>query len=45
MGDKTTERQITRFADDVIIIKDIFHNVEGKIEKQKLVLLYPDKYT
>ena len=44
MGDKTAERQITHFADGVIILKDSFHSVAGTIEKQKLVLLYSDQY-
>ncbi len=44
MGDKTAERQITFFADGVVILKDSFHNVAETIEKQKLILLFPNKY-
>jgi hypothetical protein len=44
MGDKMAERKITHLVDGVIILKDSFHSVAGTIEKQKLVLLYPDQY-
>ena len=44
MGDMTAERQITFFADGVVILRDSFHNVTETIEKQKLILLFPSKY-
>jgi hypothetical protein len=44
MGDKLAERQITHLGDGALILKDSFNNVAGKIEKQKLVNLYPDQY-
>jgi hypothetical protein len=43
MGDKAAERQITRVAEDTIILTDIFHTGKGKVEKQKRVQLYPDR--
>jgi hypothetical protein len=43
MGDNEAERLITRVAEDTIIITDIFHTGKGKVEKQKLVQLYPDR--
>jgi hypothetical protein len=43
MGDKMVERQITHLADGVLILKDSFNGVTGKIEKLKLVHLYPDQ--
>jgi hypothetical protein len=44
MGDQTAERQITRLSDGVIILKDSFKTATGKIEKQKLVHMYPDQF-
>ena len=44
MGDKTAERQINHFSDGVIILKDSFQSPAGTIEKQKLVLLYPNQH-
>jgi hypothetical protein len=43
MGDEAAERQITCVAEDTIILTDIFHTGKGKVEKQKLVQLYPDR--
>jgi hypothetical protein len=45
MGDKNAERQVTRVADGVLVLKDTFHTAAGTVEKQKLVQLYPDKHT
>lgn len=44
MGNKTAKRQITHVSDGAIILKDSFNTAEGTIEKQKLVLLYPDQF-
>ena len=44
MGDKTTERQIMRLADGAVILKDTFHGTSDKIEKLKIVHIYPDQY-
>jgi hypothetical protein len=43
MGENAAERQITRLTDTTIILTDIFHTRNGRIEKQKLVQLYPDR--
>jgi len=43
MGNKMAEPQITHLANGVLILKDSFNSVTGKIEKQKLVHLYPDQ--
>jgi hypothetical protein len=43
MGDEAAERQITHLADSTIILTDIFQTKKGKVEKQKLVQLYPDR--
>ena len=43
MGDEAAERQITHLTDTTIILTDIFHTGKGKVEKQKLVQLYPDR--
>jgi hypothetical protein len=45
MGEKNSQRQITRIADGSILLKDTFHTSTGIIEKQKLVHLYPDQLT
>ena len=45
MGDESAQRQITRIADSTIILKDTFSTPAGKIEKQKLVQLYPNRHT
>jgi hypothetical protein len=43
MGDEAAERQITRLAENAIILTDIFHAGKGNVEKQKLVQLYPER--
>ncbi len=43
MGDEAAERQITRLAEDTVILTDIFHVGTGTVEKQKIVQLYPDR--
>jgi hypothetical protein len=45
MGDENAERQITRLAHGLVILKDTFHTPQGTIEKKKLVHLYPDQLT
>lgn len=43
MGEDAAERQITHLTDTTITLKDIFHTSNGRVEKQKLVQLYPDR--
>jgi hypothetical protein len=43
MGEAAAERQITHLTDTTIILTDIFHTSNGRVEKQKLVQLYPDR--
>ena len=43
MGEEATERQIVHLADTTIILTDIFYTRNGRVEKQKLVQLYPDR--
>jgi hypothetical protein len=43
MGDEAAERQITRVAEDVVVLTDVFHVGTGAVEKQKVVQLYPDR--
>jgi hypothetical protein len=43
MGEDAAERQITHLTDTTIILNDIFHTSNGRVEKQKLVQLYPDR--
>jgi hypothetical protein len=43
MGEDGAERQITHLTDTTIILTDIFHTSNGRVEKQKLVQLYPDR--
>ena len=45
MGDQNTQRVVNRAADGALIIKDTFHTPAGTIEKQKLVMLYPDRFS
>ena len=44
MGDENARRQITRITDNTLILTDVFHIAGERIEKQKLVQLYSDKY-
>jgi len=41
MGDEAAERQITRVAEDVVVLTDVFHVGTGAVENQKVVQLYP----
>jgi len=43
MGEDAAERQITHLTDTTIVLTDIFHASNGRVEKQKLVQLYPDR--
>jgi len=43
MGEDAAERQITHLTDTTIVLTDIFHTSNGRVEKQKLVQLYPDR--
>jgi hypothetical protein len=43
MGEEAVERQIVHLADTTIILTDIFHTRSGRVEKQKLVQLHPDR--
>lgn len=43
MGDEDAERKITQITEGTIILNDVFQSKSRKIEKQKLVHLYPDK--
>jgi hypothetical protein len=43
MGEDVGERQITHLTETTIILTDIFHTSNGRVEKQKLVQLYPDR--
>ena len=43
MGEDAAERQITHLTDTTIILTDTFHTSNGRVEKQKLVQLYPDR--
>lgn len=46
MGDtKGVKRQITHVTDATIILTDIFHVGDSDFEKQKLVQLYPDRFS
>ena len=43
MGEKGAERKIILVTKGTLILEDIFPSKAGKVEKQKLVQLYPDK--
>lgn len=43
MGEEKAERKMTRLSKSTVIVKDIFQTKEGRIEKQKLVQVYPDQ--
>ncbi len=45
MGHATAERQVMRVSNDVMVLKDVFHTADGVVEKQKLVHLYPDRFS
>ena len=43
MGEEGAERQVTRVTDTTLILRDVFTKATGKMEKEKLVQLYPDQ--
>lgn len=43
MGEKNAKRQINAVAEGVLILTETFQTQTGKVEKQKLVQLYPDE--
>ena len=43
MGDKGVERHVTLVTKGTIILEDVLPSKAGKVEKQKLVQLYPDQ--
>jgi hypothetical protein len=45
MGNPNAQRQIFPLVDGALILKDIYSSSEGTVEKQKLVVLYPDQLT
>ncbi len=44
-GNNNAQRQITHLTDSTLILKDTFNNGNEIIEKEKLVQLYPDRFT
>ena len=45
MGEQNAKREIINLANGALILKDTFHLSTEVVEKQKLVRLYPEKYT
>ncbi len=45
MGHSNAERKVTRLSECALILDDVFHTSEGDVAKQKLVTLYPDRYS
>jgi hypothetical protein len=45
MGDPSGERKLIRVSEGVIILDEVFHTSEGDVPKQKLVTIYPDRYS
>jgi hypothetical protein len=45
MGDATGERKVTHLSEGVILFDEVFHTPDGDVSKQKLVTLYPDRYS
>lgn len=45
MGDKGAERVIIPVAEGTTMLQDTFPSANGKVEKKKLVQLYPDQLT
>ena len=45
MGRKDAERHITCIIESTVILTDIFYPPTGKVEKQKLVQLYPQRFS
>jgi len=43
IGNNNAKRQVISISENVILLKDIFCTPTGKVEKQKLVHLYPDR--
>lgn len=39
------ERQVMKISEATILLTDIFQTVDGRVEKQKLIQLYPDGLT
>jgi len=42
MGEKGTDRRVTLITKGTLILQDVFPSKTGKVEKQKLVQLYPE---
>ncbi len=42
MGEENAERHVTQLTEGTVILTDVF-NGNGRVEKQKLVQLYPDR--
>jgi len=45
MGEANAEREVTHLTDSTLILKEIFHTADGDVEKQKLVQLYPERFS
>ena len=43
MNEPTAERKVTWLTDSTLILKESFRVIDGIVEKQKLVHLYPDQ--
>ncbi len=43
MGEENAERKIKRLSKSTVILKDTFQTKTGRVEKKKLVQIYPDQ--
>ena len=45
LDENNAEREVVHLADSTLILKETFHTSSGIIEKQKLVQLYPERFS
>lgn len=45
MGESNAEREVIHLTDSTLVLKEVFHTADGDVEKQKLVQLYPERFS
>jgi hypothetical protein len=43
MGNLHAERKVVQVSEGIMVLEEVFHMADGKIFKQKLITLYPDR--
>ncbi len=45
MGEVNAEREVSHLTDSTLILNEVFHTADGDVEKQKLIQLYPERFS